>query len=66
MEDHAYFDEERLKRILEAQNADSLLCTSKDKVKMKGFKLNISEMKLKLRIKDETFLKIEEYVLNYK
>lgn len=66
LEDHAYFDEERLKRILEAQNADSLLCTSKDKVKMKGFKLNISEMKLKLRIKDETFLKIEEYVLNYK
>jgi len=66
LEDHAYFDEERLKRILEAQNADSLLCTSKDKVKMEGFKFAISEMKLKLEIKDEIFMKIEDYIQNYK
>ncbi len=66
LEDHAYFDEQRLKIVLEEQNADSLLCTSKDRVKMGEFKLAISEMKLKLEIKNETFLKIEEYIQNYK
>ncbi len=66
LEDHAYFDEQRLKTILEEQNASSLLCTSKDKVKMAGFKLAISEMKLKLEIKDEIFMKIEDYIQNYK
>ncbi|WP_415406238.1 tetraacyldisaccharide 4'-kinase [Sulfurovum sp. CS9] len=66
LDDHAYFDEQRLKTILEEQNASSLLCTSKDKVKMEGFKLAISEMKLKLEIKDEVFIKIEDYIQNYK
>ncbi len=63
--DHAYFDEQNLKTILEAHNATSLLCTSKDKVKMKGFKLPISEMKLKLEIQDEIFIKVEEYIEGY-
>lgn len=66
LEDHAYFDEQKLKIILEEQNASSLLCTSKDKVKMEGFKLAISEMKLELEIKDEVFMKIEDYIQNYK
>ena len=66
LEDHAYFDEQRLKRILEKNNGSSILCTSKDKVKMEGFKLAISEMKLKLEIKDEVFMKIEDYIQNYK
>jgi len=66
LEDHAYFDEQRLKTIFKEQNASSLLCTSKDKVKMEGFKLAISEMKLKLEIKDEVFMKIEDYIQNYK
>jgi len=65
LEDHAYFDEQRLKTILEEQNASSLLCTSKDKVKMEGFKLAISEMKLKLEIKDEIFTKIDKYIDAY-
>jgi len=66
LEDHAYFDEQSLKNILEEYNASSLLCTSKDRVKMVGFKLPISEMKLKLEIKDEIFMKIEDYIQNYK
>ncbi len=66
LEDHAYFNEQNLKRILEDHNASSLLCTSKDRVKMAGFKLPISEMKLKLEIKDEIFMKIEDYIQNYK
>jgi len=62
LEDHAYFDEETLERALVEHNATSLLCTSKDRVKMQGFKLPISEMKLKLEIKDEIFIKIDSYI----
>ena len=65
LEDHAYFDEQNLKNILEENNASSVLCTLKDKVKMEGFKLAISEMKLKLEIQDEIFTKIDKYVDSY-
>jgi len=64
LEDHAYFDELMLKNVLDDNNATSLLCTSKDRVKMSGFKLAISEMKLKLEIKDEIFIKINKYIEN--
>ncbi len=64
LEDHAYFDEKKLSNILEEQKASSLLCTSKDRVKMKDFKLFISEIKLKLSIQDKIFMKIEEYIQN--
>ena len=66
LEDHAYFDEQSLRVILEEYKASSLLCTSKDRVKMEGFKLPISEMKLKLEIQDEVFMKIEDYIQNYR
>ena len=64
LEDHAYFDESMLRKVLTDNNATSLLCTSKDRVKMSGFKLAISEMKLKLEIKDEIFIKINKYIEN--
>lgn len=62
LEDHAYFDEKSISCILEAYNAGSLLCTSKDRVKMSGFKLAISEMKLKLVIKDKIFTQVKGYI----
>ncbi len=65
LEDHAYFDEQSLKNIVDEHKTSSLLCTSKDRVKMKDFKLPISEMKLKLEIKDEIFIQIKEYVEGY-
>jgi len=65
LDDHSYFNEARLKTILKDANADSLLCTSKDRVKMEGFKLAISEMKLKLEIKEKVFNKIEDYIEGY-
>ncbi len=65
-EDHAYFDEQILVTLLEKHQADSLLCTSKDRVKMRGFKLPISEMKLKLEIKNKIFMKIEDYIEGYR
>ena len=65
-EDHAYFDEQILVTLLEKHQADSLLCTSKDRVKMRGFKLPISEMKLKLEIQNKVFMKIEDYIEGYR
>ena len=64
-EDHAYFEEDILKKILKENNAISILCTSKDRVKMQGFKLPISEMKLKLEIKKEILTQVDAYVKGY-
>ena len=66
LEDHAYFDEEILKKALSDNNATSILCTSKDIMKMQGFKLSISEMKLKLEIQNQIFIKIKDYIEGYR
>jgi len=66
LEDHAYFDEEILKKALSDNNATSIICTSKDIMKMQGFKLPISEIKLKLEIQNQIFITIENYIQNYK
>jgi tetraacyldisaccharide 4'-kinase len=59
--DHAYFDEEILAKAYEAKGATSLLVTQKDAVKMQGFKLPLSLMKLELKIEDRIFLSMDEY-----
>jgi len=61
-EDHSYFNEEFIEEILLQNRATSILCTSKDRVKMKNFKFNISEMKLKLYIDSNIFTKIDKYI----
>lgn len=66
LEDHAYFDLTTLQELLKEYQASSILCTSKDKVKMEGFKLPISEMKLKLEIKNEIYAQIDEYIKGYR
>lgn len=66
LEDHAYFDLSTLEGLLKEYQASSILCTSKDKVKMEGFKLPISEMKLKLEIKNEIYTRIDEYIKGYR
>lgn len=65
LEDHAYFEEESLKKLLEEYEATSLLVTQKDAVKMQDFKLPLSHMKLKLDIEDEIFSKVDNYVNSY-
>ena len=65
LEDHAYFEEEALKRLLSEYEAESLLMTEKDVVKMQGFKLPISEMKLKLEIKETIFTQVDKYIKGY-
>ena len=65
LEDHAYFEEEKLKILLSKYEAQSLLVTEKDRVKMQGFKLPISEMKLKLEIKETIYTQVSEYIKGY-
>ena len=65
LEDHAYFEEKLLRELMQECRAESLLVTQKDAVKMQDFKLPISEMKLKLEIQNEIFIKIEEYIEGY-
>jgi len=65
LEDHAYFEEEVLKNLLEKYGAKSLLVTQKDAVKMQDFKLPLSHMKLKLDIEDEVFSEVDHYVNSY-
>jgi tetraacyldisaccharide 4'-kinase len=61
-DDHAYFDEIVLNELLEVHKATSLLCTSKDKVKLEEFKLPISEMKLELQINEEILTQVDTYI----
>lgn len=64
-EDHAYFNEEEISREMLEIGATSLLVTQKDEVKMEGFKLPLSVMKLELRIKNEILEKIDDYIREY-
>jgi len=66
LEDHAYFEEEVLKSKMREVGATSLLVTQKDEVKMHGFKLPLSVMKLELQIKNDVLEKINRYIENEK
>ncbi len=66
LEDHAYFDEEAILNYVNKHEANSLLCTSKDKVKLDGIDIPLSEMKLKLTINNDIITKIESYIKGYK
>ena len=65
LDDHAYFEEEKLKEKLLISGALSLLVTEKDKVKMKGFKLPLSVMQLKLQINNDILKKVDRYIGEY-
>ncbi len=62
LQDHAYFDEESLKKRILSCNATSLLVTQKDEVKMRGFKLPLSVMELKLQINSKKLEQIDKYI----
>ncbi len=65
-DDHAYFNEEKLGSLLNKNNADSLLVTEKDAVKMDNFKLPISKIKLKLELQKSVIAKVDSYIKGYK
>ncbi len=64
--DHAYFDENHLKKKMQEYGAETLLVTEKDRVKMQDFKLPLSKMKLKLEIKEEILMQIDMYIKTYR
>lgn len=66
LDDHAYFNKSVLEDYLKTYNAESLLVTEKDAVKMQDFKLPLSIMKLKLVIEDELLLSVDNYVNTFK
>ena len=62
LEDHAFFNENELKKKMLEVGATSLLVTQKDEVKMQGFKLPLAVMQLELEIKNEILKKIDGYI----
>ncbi len=62
MSDHAYFDKEMLVELLDEHKASSLLVTQKDLVKIRDFKLPISQIQLELEINNDVFVAIDKYI----
>jgi tetraacyldisaccharide 4'-kinase len=66
LDDHAYFDETVILNYMNEHKATSLLCTSKDKVKLHHMDITLTEMKLKLTLKNDIITKVESYIKGYK
>lgn len=66
LEDHAYFDKNIILKYMNEHQATSLLCTSKDKVKLEGMDISLSEMKLELTLNHDIIIKIKAYIKGYK
>lgn len=64
-EDHSYFDEQKLFEEMQQYDASTLLVTQKDAVKMHGFTIPLSLMKLELEIQSERLLVIDNYIKEY-
>jgi len=62
LQDHAFFDEDDLRELLRKYNADSILVTQKDYVKIEQFKLPISKIKLKLQVDSKVLEAIDNYL----
>jgi len=65
LSDHAWFDEEKLRGMMEKFRADALLVTEKDAVKLEKFQLPLVRMRLKLRIDPAVFEAVERYRKEY-
>lgn len=55
--DHSFFDENELKNLMSKYEATSILTTEKDFVKMKGFDVDISLMKLEYILDNQKIIK---------
>jgi len=62
MNDHAYFSEEELAKEMKKYDANTILVTQKDMVKMEDFSLPLSIMKLELEINEEVFVSIDNKI----
>ena len=63
--DHYDYKLEDIKKILKKYDADTIITTNKDYVKLKKFHLKIELIKLNLEISDEVIEKIDKYLVKY-
>ncbi len=63
--DHDWFNEQDLKELLDKNGAKSILVTQKDLVKLDGFQLPISLMRLQLEIDSWLFKATDSYLKEY-
>ncbi|CUU69502.1 tetraacyldisaccharide 4'-kinase [Campylobacter hyointestinalis] len=63
--DHYKFKKEELEKLIKSYNADSLLVTMKDYVKIKDFGLNISLLELKTEISTKFKKELLNFIQNY-
>jgi len=63
--DHYDYKLEDIQNLLKKYNADTIITTNKDFVKLKKFNLNIKVIKLNLEISDEVIEKIDKYLVKY-
>jgi len=54
-----------VKKILKKYNADTILTTKKDYVKLKKFGFNLKVIELEIKISNEVMTKIKEYLVKY-
>ncbi len=60
--DHYSYNKKELEKLMNNYNADSILTTTKDAVKMQEFSLNLSVLELKLILKDNIYERIDSFL----
>ena len=63
--DHHLFTKKELQKIVQKYSASSLLVTTKDKVKIENFGLNLSVMELEIKIDRKIVQKIDNFIDNF-
>jgi len=63
--DHYEYKKKEIEEILKKYNADTILTTKKDYVKLKKFGFNLKIIELEFKISDEVMTKIKEYLVKY-
>jgi len=63
--DHYRFQERELAKILREYNADSILTTEKDAVKMAHFRVDLSILMLEIELSPQIVERVKKYIANY-
>ncbi len=63
--DHYQFQERELAKIVREHNADSILTTQKDAVKMEDFRVDLSVLELEIVLSQMIIDRVKEYITNF-
>ena len=63
--DHYRFQERELAKIVREHNADSILTTQKDAVKMENFRVDLSVLVLEIKLSEKIITSVKEYISNF-